>query len=78
MKYTLLAGLLAVAGVNAHKSSFIMPDDGSERVEHLRSLPEGWNEVGAPSPEDKMHFRVAVRSVSFIHTEFVWLYTSRI
>jgi tripeptidyl-peptidase-1 len=63
MKHTLFAGLLAVAGVNAHKTSFIMPESGSERVEHLRRVPEGWNEIGIPSQEAKMHFRVAVRSV---------------
>ncbi|KAF2824812.1 subtilisin-like protein [Ophiobolus disseminans] len=62
MKYTFLAGLLAIAGVNAGKTSFIMPEDGSEHVEYLRRVPEGWSEVGAPSADLKMHFRVAVRS----------------
>jgi len=63
MKYALFAGLLAIAGVNAAKTSFVMPEDGSEPVEHLRRVPEGWNEIGAPSADLKMHFRVAVRSV---------------
>lgn len=64
MRYTLLASLLAVAGVSGSKTSFVLPEDGSERVEHLRRVPEGWNEVGAPSEDMKMHFRIAVRSVS--------------
>tara|TARA_R110002003_G_scaffold20_2_gene1057 strand:- start:7900 stop:8298 length:399 start_codon:yes stop_codon:yes gene_type:complete len=66
MKYILLAGLLAMAGVNCAKTSFVLPEDGSESVEHLRRVPQGWNEVGAPSENMMMHFRIAVRSVSVL------------
>ncbi|KAH3908194.1 hypothetical protein HBI56_191470 [Parastagonospora nodorum] len=62
MKYAFIAGLLAVAGVNGARTSFVMPEDGGETVEHLRRVPEGWSDVGAPSADHKMHFRVAVRS----------------
>ncbi|KAH8719176.1 peptidase S8/S53 domain-containing protein [Phaeosphaeriaceae sp. PMI808] len=62
MKYALFAGLLAATGVNCGTTSFVMPEDGSEPVEHLRRVPEGWGEIGAPSAEHKMHFRIAVRS----------------
>lgn len=64
MKYAFVAGLLAIAGVNAAGTSFVMPEDGGKPVEHLRRVPEGWNDIGAPSANHKMHFRVAVRSVS--------------
>jgi tripeptidyl-peptidase-1 len=64
MKYTLLAGLLAITGVIGARNSFVMPEDGSEPVERLRRVPEGWNEIGAPSTDHKMRFRIAVRSVS--------------
>jgi tripeptidyl-peptidase-1 len=64
MKYALLAGLLAIAGVNGAKTSFVMPEDGGEPVEHLRRVPEGWNDIGAAPAHHKMNFRVAVRSVS--------------
>jgi tripeptidyl-peptidase-1 len=64
MKYALFAGLLAIAGVNGAKTSFVMPEDGSEPVEHLRRVPDGWNDIGAPLAHHKMNFRVAVRSVS--------------
>lgn len=63
MKYAFIAGLLAVAGVNGARTSFVMPENGGETVEHLRRVPEGWSDVGAPSADHKMHFRVAVRSV---------------
>jgi tripeptidyl-peptidase-1 len=63
MKYAFIASLLAVAGVNGARTSFVMPEDGGETVEHLRRVPEGWNDVGAPSADHKMHFRVALRSV---------------
>jgi tripeptidyl-peptidase-1 len=65
MKYVFVAGLLAIAGVNGARSSFVMPEDGGEPVEHLRRVPEGWNDIGAPSANHNMHFRVALRSVSF-------------
>jgi tripeptidyl-peptidase-1 len=68
MKYALVAGLLAIAGVNGARTSFVMPQDGEEPVEHLRRVPQGWNDVGAPSADHNMHFRVAVRSVSDDHT----------
>lgn len=64
MKYALFAGLLAIAGVNGARTSFVMPEDGGEPVEHLRRVPDGWAEVGAPSADHKMNFRIAVRSVS--------------
>lgn len=64
MKYALFAGLLAIAGVNGARTSFVMPQDGDEPVEHLRRTPEGWNDIGAPSADHKMNFRIAVRSVS--------------
>jgi hypothetical protein len=63
MKYAFFTGLLAVAGVNGVRTSFVMPEEG-EPVEHLRRVPEGWNDVGAPSADHKMNFRIAVRSVS--------------
>ncbi|KAF2030683.1 subtilisin-like protein [Setomelanomma holmii] len=59
MKYSLFAGLLAIVCANGAKTSFVLPEDGGEPVEHLRRVPEGWNEVGAPSENMKMHFRVA-------------------
>lgn len=62
MKFTILTGLLAIACVNGAKTSFIMPEDGGERVENLRRVPEGWSEIGTPSADFKMHFRIAVRS----------------
>ncbi|KAF1833456.1 tripeptidyl-peptidase-like protein [Decorospora gaudefroyi] len=63
MKFTLIAGLLAFAGVNA-KSAFstVHIEGGSEVVENLRRVPEGWSEVGAPAPDQKLRFRIAVRS----------------
>jgi tripeptidyl-peptidase-1 len=64
MKYTLFAGLLAITGVNGARNSFVMPEDGGEPVERLRRVPEGWNDIGAPSTDHKMRFRIAVRSVS--------------
>jgi tripeptidyl-peptidase-1 len=61
MKSILFAGLMAVAGVNCREASFIMPHDGGH-VEHLRRVPDGWRDVGAPSGDYKMRFRVALRS----------------
>jgi hypothetical protein len=63
MKYAFVAGLIAIAGVNGARTSFVMSEDG-EPVEHLRRVPEGWNELGPPSANHKMNFRIAVRSVS--------------
>jgi tripeptidyl-peptidase-1 len=62
MKYALFAGLLAIVGVNGAKTSFVM-SEGGEPVEHLRRVPEGWSDVGAPAADHKMRFRIAVRSV---------------
>lgn len=61
MKSILFAGLLAIAGVNCRETSFIMPHDGGH-VEHLRRVPDGWKDVGAPRADYKMRFRVALRS----------------
>jgi hypothetical protein len=66
MKYALFAGLLAIAGVNGARTSFVMPEDGGEPVEHLHRVPEGWSDVGAAPVDHKMKFRVAVRSVSLL------------
>jgi tripeptidyl-peptidase-1 len=60
MRYSLLAGLLAVAGVNCSSNYYIE----SETVENLGRVPEGWSEVGAPAQDHKIRFRIAVRSVS--------------
>ncbi|KAL5116456.1 Tripeptidyl-peptidase sed2 [Pleosporales sp. CAS-2024a] len=62
MKYALVAGLLAISSVKGAPTSFVMPDDRGEPVEHLRRVPDGWNEVGAPSADHSMVFRIAVRS----------------
>jgi tripeptidyl-peptidase-1 len=63
MKYALFASLVAIASVNGAKTSFVM-SEGGEPVEHLRRVPEGWNDIGAPAADHKMRFRIAVRSVS--------------
>jgi tripeptidyl-peptidase-1 len=60
MRYSLLAGLLAVAGVNCSSNYYIE----SETVEDLGRVPEGWSEVGAPAQDHKIRFRIAIRSVS--------------
>lgn len=60
MRYSLLAGLLAVAGVNCSSNYHIE----SETVEDLGRVPEGWSDVGAPAQDHKIRFRIAVRSVS--------------
>jgi tripeptidyl-peptidase-1 len=65
MKYTLFTSLLAVTGVNCRVlSNAHHIEQGSETVEHLRRVPEGWRDIGAPAQDHKLHFRVAVRSVS--------------
>lgn len=64
MKSVLVASLLAFAGVQSHKTSFVMPEDRTEPFEQLRRVPDGWKDVGAPAADMKMRFRVAVRSVS--------------
>ena len=60
MKYSLIAGLLAVASVNGKPISHIE----SEIVERLHTVPQGWTAIGAPAEHRKLPFRVAVRSVS--------------
>lgn len=65
MKYSLFAGLLAITAVdcrvllNAHHI-----EELGETVEDLRQVPQGWIDVGAPAMDLKLHFRVALRSVS--------------
>lgn len=61
MRYAVFTGLLAIAGVHGRVVSHI---EGSETVEYLRSVPQGWRDVGSPSENHKLHFRIAVRSVS--------------
>lgn len=63
MKYALFTGLLAVVGVNGKATYHISSEH--ETVERLRAVPEGWSEVGAPSHNSKLHFRIALRSVCF-------------
>jgi tripeptidyl-peptidase-1 len=53
MRLTLIAGLLAVAAARS-----------TTTVEQLHAAPEGWSEIGAPAADQKLHFRIAVRSVS--------------
>lgn len=62
MRYTLFTGLLALTGVNCRSTSHVE----DELVESLRGVPQGWKEVGAPAAERKLHFRIAVHSVSTI------------
>ncbi|KAF2850132.1 tripeptidyl-peptidase-like protein [Plenodomus tracheiphilus IPT5] len=63
MKYALFTGLLAVAGVNGRVASRAYHiEDLSETVEHLDQVPTGWADIGAPSMDRKLHFRIAVRS----------------
>ena len=64
MKYALFTGLLAIAGVNCRATPklYHIEKDG-EVVERLHTTPEGWNEIGAPSADRKLHFRIAVRAV---------------
>lgn len=69
MRYTAaLTGLLAVSGVGARSTSTSSHIDG-EIVERLNGVPEGWSEVGAPSPNHKLFFRIAVPSVSGIQLQ---------
>ena len=60
MRYSLLAGLLALAGANGRSTSHI---EHGETVERLRSVPAGWKEIGAPAQSRKLRFRIAVHSV---------------
>lgn len=62
MKYSLIAGLLAVAGANCSSNYHVE----TETVENLRSVPQGWTAVGAPAGHRKLPFRIAVRSVSHV------------
>ncbi|RAR16056.1 tripeptidyl-peptidase 1 precursor [Stemphylium lycopersici] len=62
MRYTpVLTGLLAVSGVGAMSTSSTSHIEG-EVVERLHSVPEGWSEVAAPHPDQRLRFRIAVRS----------------
>jgi tripeptidyl-peptidase-1 len=66
MRYgSILAGFLAVAGVNSGATGHI-EDGNGEIVERLRGVPEGWSEIGTPAQDHKLHFRIAVRSVGFL------------
>lgn len=60
MRYSLFAGLLALAGVNCRSTSHVE----GEIVENIGPVPQGWKEVGAPAQDRKLHFRIAVHSVS--------------
>jgi tripeptidyl-peptidase-1 len=53
------AGLLALASsvVYGMSTAHIQP------FEKLRSVPEGWKEVGAPEPSRRLKFRIAVHQV---------------
>lgn len=61
MKYSLIAGLLAVAGTNCTPTSHI--ESETVNVENLRTVPQGWTAIGAPASHHKLPFRIAVRSV---------------
>ncbi|CAA9959025.1 Pro-kuma-activ domain containing protein [Pyrenophora teres f. maculata] len=62
MRYTVaFTGLLAVSGAGAISTSVNSHIQG-EVVERLNGVPEGWSEVGAPSPDHKLFFRIAVPS----------------
>ncbi|RMZ69891.1 tripeptidyl-peptidase 1 [Pyrenophora seminiperda CCB06] len=54
-------GLLAVSGVGAMSTLTTSHIEG-EVVERLNGVPEGWSEVGAPAPDHKLFFRIAVPS----------------
>ncbi|KAJ4359194.1 Tripeptidyl-peptidase sed2 [Ascochyta clinopodiicola] len=60
MKYSFIAGLLAVAGANCKPTSHIEND--AVPVEDLRAVPEGWTAIGTPAGHRKLPFRIAVRS----------------
>lgn len=62
MKYSLIVGLLAVAGANCKPTSHI--ESRTVDVESLHTVPEGWTAIGAPAAHRKLPFRIAVRSVS--------------
>lgn len=72
MKFALFTGLLVIVGVQGRVvQNTYHVQDGKEVVEHLRQVPEGWSDIGAPSVDHKLHFRIAVRSVS-LHISRVW------
>ncbi|KAF2795550.1 tripeptidyl-peptidase-like protein [Melanomma pulvis-pyrius CBS 109.77] len=58
MKYSILAGLLALVGVNCKSTSHVE----GETVERLFRVPHGWKQVGEPSQSHRLHFRIAVHS----------------
>ncbi|KAH7136164.1 tripeptidyl-peptidase-like protein [Dendryphion nanum] len=53
---TVVAGLLSLALANCRSTSRVE----NVEVENLRHVPEGWKEVGAPKPDRKLLFRIAV------------------
>lgn len=61
MRYsTLVAGLLSLAGVALSRStSHVEPME----MENLHRVPEGWKEVGAPSQDRRLQFRIAMHQV---------------
>ncbi|KZM23601.1 Tripeptidyl-peptidase I [Ascochyta rabiei] len=60
MKYSLIAGLLAVAGANCKPTSHI--ESEAVPVENLHTVPQGWTAIGTPAGHRKLPFRIAVRS----------------
>jgi hypothetical protein len=64
MKYSILSGLLVLAGANC--SSFTSTSHvETEVVERLiGGVPQNWYEVGEPEQSRRLHFRIAVHSVS--------------
>ncbi|KAF1994689.1 tripeptidyl-peptidase-like protein [Amniculicola lignicola CBS 123094] len=58
---TLVAGVVSLAGTaaNCASTSHIERDGALEIVEHLRHVPEGWKEVGAPAQSRRLQFRIA-------------------
>ncbi|USP78331.1 Tripeptidyl-peptidase SED2 [Curvularia clavata] len=62
MRYNaLFAGLLAVTRGSSVSASTTYHIE-SEVVEQLHNVPEGWSEVGVPDPDQKLRFRIALRS----------------
>jgi tripeptidyl-peptidase-1 len=66
MKYSLFTGLLALAGVSCRSlaSTSHVENEIVERL--IGGVPQNWEEVGEPDQSRRLHFRIAVHSVSFI------------
>jgi len=65
MKCALLPGLLVIIGVRGRVVQNTHHIEGrNEVVENLQQIPEGWSDIGAPFMDHRLHFRIAVRSVS--------------